>query len=139
MEIRTLTTKEEILPLLPLLRQLTQGLTEESLSTMLDDMLPKEYKVVAVFWNDQCMALSGYWIGTKFYSGKYLEMDNVIVEDYMRSKGLGRMLLEHCAKVAKENNCSHIMLDVYVENIKAHVFYERHGFTRRGYHFLKKI
>jgi ribosomal protein S18 acetylase RimI-like enzyme len=31
-----------------------------------------------------------------------------------------------------------MMLDAYLENEKAHAFYEREGFTKRGYHFLKK-
>jgi RimJ/RimL family protein N-acetyltransferase len=32
-----------------------------------------------------------------------------------------------------------MMLDAYLENEKAHAFYERAGFIRRGYHFIKTI
>jgi hypothetical protein len=42
-------------------------------------MIPNNYKQIAVFEGDVCVGLSGLWSGTK-NSGKYLEIDNFIVQ-----------------------------------------------------------
>jgi RimJ/RimL family protein N-acetyltransferase len=40
-------------------------------------------------------------------------------------------------KKANENNCKCITLDAFLENEKAHHFYEREGFVKKGYRSLK--
>ena len=95
--------------------------------------------MVLVWDGDFCAGLSGIWISTKIYSGKYLEMDNVVIDASYRSKGIGTLLTDFITKYAVESGCKTMMLDAYLENDKAHAFYERAGFVRRGYHFIKKM
>ena len=138
--LKELYTTEEMLQHISVIRELSgPGLTEESYRTSLNEMIPLAYGQIAVFNANKCIAISGFWINTKLYSGKYLEMDNVIVLPEYRSKGIGKLLCEWCIQKAKDNNCKHVMLDAYLENEKAHTFYEREGFFKRGYHFLRKI
>jgi GNAT superfamily N-acetyltransferase len=66
-------------------------------------------------------------------------MDNVVVADTHRSKGIGQLLTDFVISFALDEGCETIMLDAYLENEKAHVFYERAGFVKRGYHFIRKI
>ena len=136
---KELHTTEEMLPHISILQQLQSSLTLEEYKSMLPQMLQYGYKQVAVFDNNKCIGVSGYWIGTKLYSGKYLEMDNVVIDENYRSKGIGKLLCDWCINKSKENNCKNVMLDAYLENEKAHKFYEREGFTKRGYHFIKTI
>lgn len=137
--IQVLTQKSEMLPHYPLIRQLSPGVSEERYTYLLDDMLAHQYRMVAVFEGDQCIGLSGIWVATKIYSGRYLEMDNVVVADTHRSKGIGSLLTDFIESLALAEGCEMMMLDAYLENEKAHAFYERAGFTKRGYHFLKRI
>jgi GNAT superfamily N-acetyltransferase len=139
MELKILTQKHEMLPLLPLIQQLSPSITIESYNTMLEEMIVKDYKMVAIFEESTCVGLSGFWIATKFYSGKYLEMDNVVVADGHRSKGVGKILCDFLLDLALKENVKTIMLDAYLENVKAHAFYEREGFEKRGYHILKRL
>jgi hypothetical protein len=44
------------------------------------------YKQLAVFENEICIAVTGFWTGTKLWSGKYIEIDNFIVHPEHRSK-----------------------------------------------------
>lgn len=122
-----------------IIHELVPNLSELEYLKMLNEMLPNGYGQVAVFENEKCIAISGFWINTKLYSNKYLEMDNVIVHPQYRSKGVGKILCDWCEKKAIENNCKRLMLDAYLENEKAHAFYEREGFRKRGYHFIKEI
>jgi GNAT superfamily N-acetyltransferase len=118
---------------------LSPAVTKENYAYMLDDMLDKGYKMVAVFEGEVCLGLSGFWIATKFYSGKYLEMDNVVVAEGHRSKGIGKILCDVLLDISYKEGVKTIMLDAYLENHKAHAFYEREGFEKRGYHILKRI
>lgn len=131
---------EEMKVCYPLVRQLNPEMTEQEYLQRLPDMIKAGYfQVVVKDENNQVIALSGIWIGTKLYSGKYLEMDNVVVDIHHRSNGMGSVVFEYAEELARKNNCICIMLDAYKENIKAHGFYVRRGFISRGFHFIKKI
>lgn len=136
---KELTTIPEMIKYFPIIRQLQTHLTLAEYNAFLPDMIAHGYAQVGVFHQDECIGISGYWISTKLYSGKYLEMDNVIIDEKYRSKGIGKLLCDWCINKAKANKCQTVMLDAYVENEKAHRFYEREGFIKRGYHFLKRL
>ena len=102
-------------------------------------MLPYRYAQVGIFLEERCIGLSGYWIGTKLYCGKYLEIDNFVILPEYRNKGIGKIMLNWLENQARTQQCTHIMLDAYVENFKAHHFYYREGFIARGFHYLKQL
>lgn len=138
-DIRILTQKADMLPLYPLIRQLSPGVTEERYAYLLDDMLAHGYRMAAVFEDSACLGLSGFWVSSKIYSGRYMELDNVVIDSEHRSKGVGKMLYDFLLDVALQEGCEMLMLDAYLENERAHAFYEREGFIKRGYHFLNRI
>lgn len=131
--------KEKMAGLFPLIKQLNPGLKKSEYVHMLDDMLAHGYRMVAVYDGETCAGLSGFWISTKIYSGKYVELDNVVIDKSYRNKGLGKKLCDRVLKEAKKRGCKTAMLDAYAENIPAHRFYYREGFFVRGFHFLKKL
>lgn len=134
-----LTEKAEMLPLAPLLQQLNPINTHEHLNALLDDMIAHGYRMVTAQEGEACLGVSGIWVTSKLYSGKYLEMDNVVVAAEHRSRGVGKMLTDFVTDLARREGCATLMLDAYLENEKAHAFYEREGFVKKGYHFLKKL
>ena len=136
---KILTQKPEMAALSPLLQQLNPISTPEYLDAMLDDMIAHGYRMVTANEGNECLAIAGIWVTTKLYSGKYLEMDNVVVATEHRSRGIGKLLTDYVTELAKQEGCTTLMLDAYLENEKAHIFYEREGFVKKGYHFLKKI
>lgn len=139
MELRRLLTVEEMLPCLHLIQQLSPSITFESYKTSLVAMIPHRYAMLAAFEGHGCVGLSGYWIGHKFYSGRYLEIDNFVVDASHRSRGIGKRLVEELISIAREEGCFQLMLDAYLENASGHRFYERHGFKKRGYHFMRAL
>jgi len=139
LQFRLLTQKSEMLPLYPLIHQLNATVTPEYYATILDEMLLHGYRIVAVYDGEECLGLSGIWVAAKIYSGKYLEMDNVVVAAAHRSRGIGQLLTDFVIDLARQEGCVTVMLDAYLENEKAHAFYERAGFLRRGYHFIKRL
>lgn len=138
-QFKILTSKPEMLPHWSLISQLNPSVTEAYLDEVLDDMIAHGYFMVTIMDGDVCAGLSGVWICTKIYSGKYLEMDNVVIHEDYRSKGLGNLLTIYITEMALKAGCRTMMLDAYLENTKAHAFYERAGFVRRGFHFIRKL
>ena len=134
-----LTTKEEMLAQYDVMLHLYTNFTFEKYDACLTDMIPHNYKQIAVFEGDVCVGLSGLWSGTKLWSGKYLEIDNFIVHPDHRKKGIGKMMTDYVDAKAKELGCTMIVLDAFTGNFNAHRFYYNQGYAPKGFHFLKII
>lgn len=109
----------------------------EKYAAMLEDMLSNNYGQAAVFENGVCIGISGFWLGTKLWCGKYLELDNLVVHPDHRSKGVGKILSDYLEEKAKAIGCSILTLDAYTHNFGAHRFYYNQGYGPKGFHFVK--
>jgi GNAT superfamily N-acetyltransferase len=137
MTLRELNGLDEMLQTLDVLQELYPSLTPENYLADLKDMLPNNrYGQVAVFDGDTCVGVSGFWIGTKLWCGKYLEIDNLVVSAKVRSKGVGKMIFDYLAEKAQQEGCSMVSLDSYTSNFKAHKFFYNEGFAPKGFHFI---
>jgi GNAT superfamily N-acetyltransferase len=139
MLVRELVDKTEMLAQLSVLNELYPNLTLDEYSVELDEMLPHRYGQVAVFDEDECIAISGFWIGNKLWVGKYLELDNIIVREKYRSQGVGKLMFDFLEKKAKEQQCNMLSLDSYTNNFSAHKFFYNEGYAPRGFHFIKLL
>jgi hypothetical protein len=68
MLVRELVDKTEMLAQLSVLNELYPNLTLDEYAVELDEMLPHRYGQVAVFDENECIAISGFWIGNKLLS-----------------------------------------------------------------------
>lgn len=137
MEIQKLKTIEEMLPHLSVLQELYPKLDLESYERMLQAMIPHNYGQIALFSEGKCIAISGYWLGTKLWCGSYLELDNVIVCEAARGTGAGKLIQQYLEEKAVQLNCTLMALDAYTNNFKAHRFYYNQGYAPKGFHFIK--
>jgi len=64
-------------------------------------------------------------------------VDELIVDNEYRSKGIGKQLLEQLIVVARQKDCCRIELDSAFYRKESHRFYERNGFETRAYVFSK--
>jgi GNAT superfamily N-acetyltransferase len=135
--IKELTTKQEMLAQFHVMQYLYTNFSLEKYDAYLSDMIPHNYKQIAVFENEVCVGLSGLWSGTKLWSGKYLEIDNFIVHPEHRMKGIGKMMTDYIDIIGKETGCTMIVLDAFTGNFTAHRFYFNQGYVPKGFHFLK--
>jgi len=79
--------------------------------------------------------------------GEYLEADpfvmiaGLVVDRTCRSRGIGRMLMDHAEQWAKEQHCSLVRLSSSAGRVAAHRFYERLGYTvvKTQYAFAKSF
>jgi GNAT superfamily N-acetyltransferase len=135
--VKELNGLEEMLQHLDVLKELYPTLTFEEYKTDLIDMLPHNYGQVAVFEDEVCLGISGFWIGKKLWCGRYLELDNIIVREAARSKGVGQVIFDYLTKKAEERECAMMALDSYTTNFKAHKFFYNNSFGPKGFHFIR--
>ena len=134
--IRELQGKNEMMGHITVLNAIYPSLTREEYDRELDQMLQHNYGQIAVFDDEICIGISGFWIGTKLWCGKYLELDNIVVLEKYRSKGVGKLLFDFLHKKAVEHDCTMLSLDSYTHNFKAHKFFYNQGFSPKGFHFI---
>jgi len=139
MEIRELHTLEEMLPYLSVIQELYPEITAEYYEELLQKMIPHNYHQVAVFNDNECIAISGYWIGRKLWCGLYLELDNVVVKESARGTGAGKLMEQYLNEKAAKLGANIMVLDAYTNNFKAHRFYYNQGYSPKGFHFIKVL
>ena len=103
-----MTTVEEMLAQIEVIRHLYPKFTLEKYESYLKDMIPHNYKQVAVFEANICVGISGFWSGVKLWSGKYVEIDNFIVHPEHRSKGIGKMMTDYINDKAIKAGCQSV-------------------------------
>lgn len=137
LQIKELTTIEEMVAQINTIRFLYPNISVEKYQSFLYEMVPHNYIQIAIFEDEICLGLTGCWSATKLWTGKYLEIDNFVVNPDHRSKGIGKLLTDYVEKKAIQLNCSSIVLDAFTGNFGAHRFYYNQGYAAKGFHFVK--
>jgi hypothetical protein len=133
-----LIPSENILSILPLLKQLNTFTTEEILKTRILAMSNHQhYKCIGMYLNNELIGIAGLWFITRHYCGKTIEPDHVIICENQRNKGFGKKLFEWIYNYAQQNGFESAELNSYIVNVKSHQFYENEGFKKLGFHYLK--
>jgi GNAT superfamily N-acetyltransferase len=136
----SILSKNEIAIIAKLGKQLNPKLSEEELQDYLIQMFAFDHYICfGIFQDGQLIGISSGWTTIKFYSGKQLEVDNVIIDEAYQSKGIGKLFFEYIEDWAKKHSYKTIELNTYVQNSKSHKFYFNQGFTILGFHFWKQI
>jgi N-acetylglutamate synthase-like GNAT family acetyltransferase len=71
-----------------------------------------------------------------FGNQPYGVLENVVIEESWRGKGIGNLLFEHVEELCRIRDCSKIMLMSTASREAAHRFFEQQGFTsenKRGF------
>lgn len=97
------------------------------------------YFCIGFYDQDHLVGLTSCWTTSKVYSGKQLEVDNVIIDKSFQSRGYGKIFFELIEQWAKENGYKSVELNTYIENDRSHKFYFNQGYKIGGYHFLKAL
>jgi GNAT superfamily N-acetyltransferase len=137
--VKIVSRVDEMLSSYQLITQLSPQLKEDEYRQLLDIMVRNNYCQAVVHEGNSRVAVSGFWISAKLYSGKYIEIDNFVVDHSYRNQGIGKLLLDFLLEEGRKQGCRTAMLDAYAENSAAHRFYYREGFFIRGFHFLKAL
>jgi GNAT superfamily N-acetyltransferase len=77
--------------------------------------------------DDEIVGLSLYYYRYSTWKGKRLYLEDIIVTEKERGRGLGKMLFEHTMKFTLEQNCTGMMWQVLDWNEPAINFYKKYN------------
>ena len=124
----------------PLVKKMSKPhITEPLLLERFKEMVAQNYECVGVYDRGQLIGVSGLWFCTRHYSGRSVELDHVFIEDPYRNKGLGTQFINWMENYVKSKGYQAIELNAYIDNAPSQKFYEKDGFQKLGYHFVKKM
>lgn len=129
---------------LPKVKDLLLQLNPNQEETYLEQTLEKmhriqNYQCFGLYEDEHLLGISSGWTSTRIYAGKHLELDNVIVNQNLQSKGLGKIFFEKIEVWAAKNEYKTLGLNTYVSNDRSHKFYFNQGYHILGFHFQKQI
>jgi len=134
-----LIEQDKIYSIIPLLQILDNRISEEILKQRLDEMVEQNYQCVGICDREKLIGICGIWIVTKYYVGKHIEPDNVVILPNYQNQNIGKKLMQWLYDFAKENDCIASELNCYVKNKEALKFWESEGYEIIGFHFQKNF
>src|SRR5690242_17632986 len=109
--VRELTHKEEWLDMYALIKQLNKDMNKKQFEALLIEMLAAGYRCIGAYRKKKLVGVMGFWVGYRFWCGKYIDIDNVIVDKKLRSQGVGRQMIRWVEKEGKRLRCEIAVLD----------------------------
>jgi GNAT superfamily N-acetyltransferase len=133
-------TKEDLERCFQVMRELRPHLTYSTFIEIYENSKCDDYEIVAIEDGSQIVALMGYRITWDMVRGKYLYIDDLVTTEQVRSQGLGAQLLKYAEEKARELNCKGgLRLCTGMSNERGIKFYEREGWTKRSFAYVKKV
>ena len=124
----------------PIVKKMSKPtITESLLLERFKEMVSQNYECIGVYDNDELIGVSGLWYCTRHYSGRSVELDHVFIDNAHRNKGVGTQFINWIQDYVKLKGYEAIELNAYIDNKPSQKFYERDGFQKLGYHFVKVI
>jgi len=133
---------ETILSLYSSLEDKDEGLSKEKAIEIFEKMKTYPYHKVYVVENEG--KIVGTFVLTILdyfaHNGKRAGvLEDVVVDERERSKGIGKLMLNFAIEECRKNNCYKLALSSNIKRERAHSFYEKNGFKLHGYSFWTEI
>jgi GNAT superfamily N-acetyltransferase len=125
-EVRELSSDDEIAAAYPLMRALRDGLREETFAAEFRRQRADGYRLYGGYDAGHLVALAGVRRSHTLSRGEHLFVDDLVTAEGDRGKGHGAALLRWLGRQAAADGIPRVYLD---SRATARGFYERVGFT----------
>lgn len=140
LKVRIINPLQNLNRVVQLLLQLNPEKDKKHLAHVLNHMYSfTNYVCFGLYENDNLIGIASGWTTVRVYSGKQLELDNVVIDEKLQSKGYGKVFFDKISTWALDHDHESLNLNTYVSNPRSHKFYFNHGYKILGFHFHKLI
>lgn len=139
MEIRELTTDEDLVAAFPVLKELRPALTPELLAASFPVQKAEGYRLFAVAVDQKIVACIGWRIQTYLHSGRTMYVDDLVTAASHRGHGYAKALLDQAQAAAGQAGCRTFSLDSGHQRFDAHRVYLNFGMRILSHHFAKDL
>ena len=138
--MRHLETPEEWRACLPLMRELRPHLAHaDDFVQRLARMHQENYRLLAVMRDGQAVALAGYRYQENLLYGRFMYVDDLVVDPSARGSRWGARLIAELDQLARDADCDKFVLDTGLGNALAQRFYFRQGLLTSAIRFSKPL
>lgn len=135
-----LDTPDSLLPAFDLMRQLRPHLTDaHSFAALVARQHAEGYRLLAASDAGRVVGLAGYRTLTSLLYGRFVYVDDLVVDSRLQRGGIGAQLLDAVRQIAREAGCAQFVLDTGLHMALAQRFYFRNGLLARGMHFVEPL
>lgn len=138
MQIREMNLKE-LDVIYEVLSQLRACLTFKEFDDLVYDMRHMDYKMIGLFERGKLITYAGVAIQTNFYHKRHLYVYDLVTDSAYRSQSFGKEMMEYLEVYAKTAMCENIVISSGLQREKAHIFYNKSGFMKKSYVFIKSL
>ena len=136
MSIAHAESDEQIAATFDVMRQLRPALAEEEyVAQVLALMASDGYKLAVLRDEGEVRAVAGYRYMNMLYCGRLLYIDDLVVDERVRSRRYGARMLDWLKAEARRHQCRELQLISRVIREQAHRFYFREGLGIECFHF----
>jgi len=114
-------------------------MTQDEFEANVKWMFQNGIHFICVKQNKKIIASCCYWEGIRLHSGKFLQIDSLIVHPKKQKSGIGKQIIKYLEDLAEKQGAKYYVLDVYTENHPAIKLYAKDDFKLRGYHIMKAL
>ena len=140
MSVRELTTEAEFRAAFAVMKELRGHLDENRFMTLMEEMRPAGYRLIACEDDGRIVALAGIGKSLNLYYGRFMWVYELITSEHDRSKGYGLELLTYVEELARKEDCETVALSSALYRLDAHRFYiDKAGFEKVAYTFKKTL
>lgn len=119
----------------PVMRQLREHLDEETFIARISAARREGYRIFAALCDGEPCGAIGFRPVTSLSPGRSIFVDDLIVDEAGRGRGIGKALLDFAINHASNEGCETFWLTSGFAREGAHRFYEAAGMERTGYVF----
>jgi GNAT superfamily N-acetyltransferase len=138
MQIRELTLKELDIAW-DVVKELRTQLNYKEFEDLIYEMRDINYTMIGIFEKDQLITYAGVNVTTNLYHKRHLFVYELVTLNSYRSQGYGKLMLEYLYDYAKMGACENVVLSSGFAREDAHNFYEKNGFEKKSFVFVKPI
>ena len=135
MSIQLGESDSQILKCFPVMSQLRPHLEQVKFVEQVRYQMKEGYQIVFLEVEQQAVAVAGFRIYTCLASGKFLYIDDLVVDELKRSQSYGKQLFQWLIEYARNHDCEHLSLDSGVQRFAAHRFYLMQRMSITSHHF----
>jgi len=135
MSIKLAESDFQILGCFPVISQLRPHLEQDKFLEQVRYQMKERYQLAFLKIEEQTLAVAGFRISNCLALGKFLYIDDLVVDEFNRSHSYGQQLFQWLIEYARNHECKHLSLDSGVQRFAAHRFYLMQRMSITSHHF----
>ncbi|MEH2229073.1 MAG: GNAT family N-acetyltransferase [Nostoc sp.] len=139
MSIQLAESDFQILGCFPVIYQLRPHLEQTKFVEQVRYQMKEGYQLAFLEVEKQAVAVAGFRISNCLALGKFLYIDDLVVDELKRSHSYGQQLFQWIIEYARNHECKHLSLDSGVQRFAAHRFYFMQRMSITSHHFSMEL